>query len=114
MLFNVYFYQFLAGTVSVNEVRQHQTQVYGDDLQHLLEELALMINKKAVADQRRKQIEIGCRLKDYVGGAQTIMQLKDMFKLTGDFSDLVKIVDAVSTIFIKSLELSEILSRFFW
>lgn len=83
--------------MSVDKVRQHEAQVYGNSLTDLMEELSTMLNSKTVVEQRKKQIRIGCSLKEYVTGARTIIGLKHMFKLTGDFSDMNKIINAVST-----------------
>ena len=55
-----------------------------------------MIPDKETCEQRRKQIGICTELGQYYEGADALLKLKEMFHLTGEFSDIEKLAEGVS------------------
>ena len=66
--------------------------------QNLLDNLNIMIPEKETCEQRRKQIRICTELGQYYDGADALLKLKEMFQLTGEFSDIEKLAEGVSAV----------------
>ena len=62
----------------------------------LLAELPDLITDSEICRQRSEEINISVELDQYYEGAKLMLDMKDMFDLPGDFSDLQKVVQAVS------------------
>lgn len=62
----------------------------------LLEELPELIKDEAICRLRSQEINILVELDQYHDGAKIMLDMRNMFELPGDFSDLEKVVQAVS------------------
>ena len=67
---------------------------FDNDHAKLYSELAIMLDQKTF-ELRKVQIDICANLNQYHEGAQVMLDLKKLFMLTGDFSDIEKIIKSV-------------------
>ena len=82
------------GTLSVKELGDATRSYFDDNVTELIKELDNML-PKAKSVERRRQILLCSQLDQYTEGAKVILELKSEFQLTGNFSDMDKILESV-------------------
>lgn len=80
----------------MTEVRQHLNNFFKDNREDYIREIGHMIADSDHCKTRQEQISICLTLSNYTAGAESILRLKEQFKLQGDFTDMYKILEAVS------------------
>lgn len=70
---------------------------FGNNKDRLLHELGDLVSNPETCQRRREEINILVELDQYYEGTQIMLEMRDMFKIGGDFSDLEKVKQAVST-----------------
>ena len=83
------------GSLSVSSLRDMEKDYFGGSIDNLLHHLEIMIPDEVICEERRKQIKTCAELKQYYDGAGALLKLKEMFKLTGEFSDIEKLAKGV-------------------
>ena len=88
------FYLSHPGDISIEALEKLIQTCFDGSQAEFSVELKEMLEKN-IYNQRKRQIDICYNLKHYHKGAKVIMELKDIFELTGDFTDLQKILQSV-------------------
>ena len=83
------------GSLSVSSLRDMEKDYFGGSIDNLLHHLEIMIPDEVICEERRKQIKTCAELKQYYDGADALLKLKEMFQLTGEFSDIEKLAKGV-------------------
>lgn len=85
------------GAISIAKL-DHMIAKYFNGQQSLfLEELKKMVDPPTY-ETRAVQVDICAHLDQYHKGARVMLQLKEMFKLTGEFTEMKKILESVSAL----------------
>lgn len=58
--------------------------------------MAKILANRQLFEERQKQVELCSHLDRYKRGAKTILELKDKFRVTGDFTMMERLVASVS------------------
>lgn len=88
-----------SGELTPAQVREHQKKSFESDEDQFMTELKKMLCDHHVFEERRRQIETASHLDSLCTGAKTILELREAFKLTGDFSNYERIMASVSKAF---------------
>lgn len=96
-------HKVLQNTITLREVDRY-FEIYRNHYDVLKEELKIICGDSPVVDERVDQIKDYHIVKVYQSGASLMMQIKQEFNLSGDFSIVEKLLTVVSG-FIKSLKL---------
>lgn len=86
----------ILGTLSIKDLDDLCSRYFNGSEDAFLAELEHMLSSKAKFSVRREQIKMCAHLEQYHRGAKVLLDLKEQFNLTGDFSDMQKIMDSVS------------------
>ena len=85
----------LSGEIDTERLRKLTAKYFNGDQTDLLREMENMLPTQ-IYQERRKQIEICTDLEQYHEGARVMLELKEEFGLSGDFSDMEKIMASVT------------------
>ena len=90
-------YSQTSGDISFREIEFHLLKLYGDKNDAIKKELSFACSKNLqCVNERLNQIQQYRQLGAYSRGAETMINIKEMFELTGDFSPVEILVDLVS------------------
>ena len=84
------------GTIDVSSLKKLLKTHFHGRIDDLRKALPSMIPDQDIIKQRIEQIAISVQLDQYSAGADAMLKMKAMFKLTGDFSDIEALSQAVS------------------
>lgn len=85
----------LSGEIDTERLKKLTAKYFNGDQTDLLREMENMLPTQ-IYQERRKQIEICTDLEQYYEGARVMLELKEEFGLSGDFSDMEKIMASVT------------------
>lgn len=82
--------------MDVTALTKLKMKYFNGSKDELLQELPDLVRDPDIRKRRKAEINILVELDQYYEGAQIMLKMKKMFLLKGDFTDLEKIVKAVS------------------
>lgn len=82
------------GTMNIAALDDLKAKYFGNDMQRFLDELKFMLDGR-ILEERKVQINLCANLNQYHKGATVMLDMKNIFKLTGDFTDMEKLVHSV-------------------
>ena len=85
----------ILGAISIANFERIFNTYFDGELQKLVDELPYMIDNKYLVEDRTKQIRICANLDVYHSGAELMLEMRDLYKLTGDFKDMDSILASV-------------------
>ena len=88
-------HSFIAGTITIAQLESLKQRYFGNSVNELLKELQEMLDDEKTFASRKHQIKICSNLSQYHDGASVMLQMRDLFDLSGDFSVLEKILQSV-------------------
>lgn len=86
----------------MRSIQDHMKIYFNASRETLLTELKHMVDEGVYHD-RRRQITLGLDYAHYVEGSRIILELRDKFELTGDFTDLDVLLASVSGMRLKQV-----------
>ena len=84
-----------SGTIDVKSLETLLTNHFEGNKNEFLKHLEIMIDDPRTREERSTQINICIELENYYAGANALLSMKESFQLTGDFSALEKLAQAV-------------------
>jgi len=92
-------YSQTSGEISFADLECHLLKLCGDKNDAIMKELLITCSRNMqCANERLNQIQQYHQLGAYSRGAKTMIVIKEMFELTGDFSSVETLVDLVGLI----------------
>ena len=85
---------FVPGEIDAEMLKQLTAKYFNGDQTSLVREMENMLPTHTY-QKRKRQIEICTDLEQYHEGARVMLELKKEFELSGDFSDMEKIMASV-------------------
>jgi len=93
-------YSQISGEISFRDMEFRLLKLYGDKNDAVRKELLIACdNNTKCVNERLYQIQQYRQLGAYSRGAETMISIKEMFELSGDFSSVEILVDLVSNSF---------------
>ena len=86
---------FIVGAISIANFERIFNAYFDGELQKLVDELPYMIDDRDLVEARTLQISICANLDVYHSGARLMLEMRDLYKLTGDFKDMDNILASV-------------------
>lgn len=86
---------FLSGQISIKDFETLHSKYFNSKLGPLRQELEHMVDRR-VLEERQRQVQLCAEVDHCHNGAQTMLDMRDKFGLTGDFSDMDHILESVS------------------
>ena len=95
----------ILGAISIANFERIFNTYFDGELLKLVDELPYMIDDRDLVEARTFQISICANLDVYHRGAGLMLEMRDLYKLTGDFKDMDNILASVrcSTLFNSSV-----------
>lgn len=90
------YFNSITGALSIAKFDRIFTIYFSKDLLKLCDELVYMIENEPTRKSRREQITICANLDVYHSGAELMLEMKELYGLTGDFKDMENIMASVS------------------
>ena len=89
----------IAGSYSIAKFEEIYDLYFGKNTEKLLSELPHMVSP-ANLQTRAEQVELSAKVDHCHKGAEIMLDMQKLYKLTGDFSDMHHVLESVSDVLV--------------